>query len=41
MSLYGGIDRHANNRVVVWLNEHDEVLYQKRFPNDLTTILGQ
>src|SRR3989475_12244441 len=41
MSLYGGIDLHANNSVIVLINEQDEVLYQKRLPNDLTTILGQ
>src|ERR687883_563681 len=41
MSLYGGIDLHANNSVIVLLNEQDEVIYQKRLPNDLTTILGQ
>src|SRR5919199_6686336 len=41
MSLYGGIDLHANNSVVVVLNEQDEVIYQKRLPNDLTTILEQ
>src|ERR687888_726464 len=41
MSLYGGIDLHANNSVVVVLNEQDEVIYQKRLANDLTTILGQ
>src|SRR5438067_68270 len=41
MSLYGGIDLHANNSVVVLLNEQDEVIYQKRLPNDLPTILGQ
>jgi transposase len=41
MPLYGGIDLHANNSVVVVLNEQDEVIYQKRLPNDLTTILGQ
>jgi transposase len=41
MPLYGGIDLHANNRVVVLLNEQDEVIYQKRLSNDLTTILGQ
>jgi|SRR6516164_7420 transposase len=41
MSLYGGIDLHANNSVIVLLNEQDEVSYQKRLPNDLTTILGQ
>jgi transposase len=41
MSLYGGIDLHANNSVVVLLNEQDEVIYQKRLPNDLSTILEQ
>src|SRR5919202_2283065 len=41
MPLYGGIDLQANNSVVVLLNEQDEVIYQKRLPNDLTTILGQ
>src|SRR5947208_3721133 len=39
MSLYGGIDLHANNSVVVLLNEQDQVIYQKRLPNDLPTIL--
>src|SRR5919199_6158156 len=41
MSLYGGIALHANNSVIVLLNEQDEVIYQKRLPNDLPTILGQ
>jgi transposase len=41
MPLYGGIDLHANNSVVVVLNEQDEVIYQKRLANDLTTILEQ
>src|SRR5215471_573935 len=41
MALYGGIDLHANNSVIVLLNEQDEVIYQKRVPNDLTMILGQ
>jgi hypothetical protein len=40
MPLYGGIDLHANNRVVVLLHEQDEVIYQNRFPNALPTILG-
>jgi len=31
MSLYGGIDLHANNSVIVVINEHDEVIYRKRF----------
>src|SRR5499425_1600937 len=39
MPLYGGIDLHANNSVVVLLNEQDQVVYQKRLPNDLPTIL--
>ena len=41
MSLYGGIDLHANNSVIVVINEHDEVLYRKRLPNALLTILEQ
>jgi transposase len=41
MSLYGGIDLHANNSVIVLLNEQDEVIYQKRLPNALPTILEQ
>jgi transposase len=41
MPLYGGIDLHANNSVVVLMNEQDEVIYQKRLPNDLPTILEQ
>src|SRR5437870_6621227 len=39
MSLYGGIDLHANNSVIVVINEHDEVIYRKRLPNALPTIL--
>ena len=40
MPLYGGIDLHANNRVVVLLNAQDQVLYQQRLPNHLPAILG-
>ena len=32
MPLYGGIDLHANNSVVVLLNDRDEVIYQLTFP---------
>ena len=39
MPLYGGIDLHANNSVVVILNEQDQVIYQRRFANHLPTIL--
>jgi hypothetical protein len=41
MPLYGGIDLHANNSVIVVLNEQDEVIYRKRLSNDLPTILEQ
>jgi len=41
MPLYGGIDLHANNSVIALMNEQDEVIYQKRLPNDLPTILEQ
>ena len=39
--LYGGIDLHANNSVVVWLNEQDQVMYQQRFANHFPTMLEQ
>ncbi|MBA3613914.1 MAG: hypothetical protein H0W49_13600 [Nitrospirales bacterium] len=39
--LYGGIDLHANNSVVVVLDDEDQVRYQKRLPNKLETILQQ
>ena len=38
MPLYDGIDLHANNSVIVLLNEQDEVIYRKRLSNDLPTI---
>ena len=41
MSLYGGIDLHANNREIVLLNEQNEVIYRKRLSNDLLAILEQ
>jgi len=41
MPLYGGIDLHANNRVVVLRNEQDQVMYQQRVANHLPTILEQ
>jgi hypothetical protein len=39
MPLYGGIALHANNRVIVLLNEQDQVIYQRRFATPLPTIL--
>jgi len=41
MPLYGGIDLHANNSVIVLLHEQDKVIYRKRLANDLPTILEQ
>jgi hypothetical protein len=39
MTLYCGIDLHANNCVVAVLDESDETIYEKRLPNDLSTII--
>lgn len=40
MKLYAAIDLHSNNCVLVILDENDQVLYEKRLPNDLRLILG-
>ena len=39
MPLYGGTDLHANNSVILLLNVQDEVIYRKRLPNALSTVL--
>jgi hypothetical protein len=39
MLLYGGIDLYANNKVVVLLDEQDQMVYQQRLSNHLPTIL--
>ena len=39
MKLYAGIDLHANNSVVVVIDEDDRILYQKRLPNELRAVL--
>jgi transposase len=41
MKLYGAIDLHSNNSVMVLIDEKDEVVYQKRLANDLRLILEQ
>lgn len=41
MSLYGRIDLHANNSVVVLLNELDQVMYHQRLDDHLPMILEQ
>lgn len=39
-TLYGGIDLHSSNQVVVVTNDADEVVYRKRLRNDLEEVLG-
>ena len=41
MKLYGAIDLHSNNNVTVVINEQDQVVYQRRLPNDLSLIAQQ
>ena len=41
MKLYGAIDLHSTNNVTVVINEQDQVVYQKRLPNDLSLIAQQ
>ena len=41
MKLYGAIDLHSNNNVTVLIDEQDQVVYQKRLPNDLPLIARQ
>ena len=41
MRLYGGIDLHSNNSVINLLDERDIVVYNKRLPNELPTILSE
>ncbi len=41
MQLYGAIDLHSNNSVVGLIDEQGQVVYQKRLPNHLCTILDQ
>jgi hypothetical protein len=40
MPLYGGIDLHAHNSVVVVRNEQDQGMYQRRFAHALPEILA-
>jgi len=39
--LYGGIDLHANNSVIGLVDDQEQVVYEKRTPNDLSKILFQ
>lgn len=38
--LYGGLDLHSNNTLTSLLNERDEVVFEQRLPNCLSTIAG-
>jgi transposase len=40
MRLYGAIDLHSNNSVVVVSDEQDHAVLERRFPNDLQRILS-
>jgi len=40
MKLYCGIDLHSNNSLISVINERDEVIYEKRLPNDMNTLLN-
>lgn len=41
MQLYAGIDLHSNNSVLVISQLDDKVVYQRRLPNDLNSILRE
>jgi len=41
MKLYVAIDLHSNNNVLVILDEHDRIVYERRLPNELPFILAQ
>ncbi|MGB7291136.1 MAG: IS110 family transposase [Thermodesulfobacteriota bacterium] len=40
MSLYCAIDLHSDNNVVVIIDSKDNILFQRRLPNDLGTVLS-
>ena len=41
MKLFGAIDLHSDNNVLVLIDENDEVVYRKRLPNELSVIVAQ
>ena len=41
MRLYGAIDLHSNNNVLVLLDEQDRVVVERRLPNELPMILAE
>lgn len=40
MRLYGAIDLHSNNNVLVVLDEQDRVIVERRLPNELALVLA-
>ena len=40
MKLYAAIDLHSNNGVLVIIDENDKVVFERRLPNDLPTVLS-
>ena len=40
MTLYCGIDLHANNSVLAVQDDDDQIYFEKRLPNDLATIVS-
>lgn len=41
MKLYGAIDLHSTNNVTVVIDEEDDIVYEKRLPNDIDLILKE
>jgi len=41
MSLYCAIDLHSTNNVPVVIDDNDNILFQKRLPNDLSKVISQ
>ena len=39
MNYYSAIDLHSNNSFVEVIDEHDNIIYERRLPNDLDQIL--
>lgn len=40
MKLYAAIDLHSNNGMLVIIDENDKVVFERRLPNDLPTVLS-
>ena len=38
MQLYCGIDLHSNNSLISLIDEHDQVIKEKRLDNDINII---